>query len=83
MKDIRHKTSFSAQDERGNTRWLDVFVEILDEGKFGFLDAGHARLVGDRKLRCVLTVPAARVVWDSEGLSLTEWTHAGPYSNFK
>jgi predicted amidohydrolase len=61
----------------------DIAVLALDKGKFGFVDAGHARLDGDRRLRCVLTVRAGRVVWDADGLSLTEWTHAGPYSNFR
>jgi dihydroorotase len=61
----------------------DLAVLRLEKGKFGFVDAGHTRLTGDRRLRCVLTVRAGRVVWDSEGLSMTEWTHAGPYSNYK
>jgi predicted amidohydrolase len=61
----------------------DIAVLEMRKGKFGFVDAGLSRLAGDRKLRCVLTVRAGRVVWDSEGLSMTEWTHAGPYSNFK
>jgi predicted amidohydrolase len=61
----------------------DLAVLRLETGKFGFVDAGHTRLTGDRRLRCVLTVRAGRVVWDSEGLSMTEWTHAGPYSNYK
>jgi len=61
----------------------DIVVLETVQGKFGFVDAGHARHSGDRRLRCVLTVRAGRVVWDSEGLSMTEWTHAGPYSNFK
>jgi dihydroorotase len=61
----------------------DIALIQLEKGKFGFVDAGHTRMAGDRRLCCVLTVRAGRVVWDSEGLSMTEWTHAGPYSNFK
>jgi dihydroorotase len=61
----------------------DIAVIELQKGKFGFLDSGHARLAGDKKLRCVLTVRDGEVVWDTEGLSLTDWRHAGPYSNFK
>jgi dihydroorotase len=61
----------------------DVAVLELKKGKFGFLDSGHGKLVGDKKLRCVLTVRNGEVVWDTEGLSLTDWTKAGPYSNFK
>ncbi len=61
----------------------DIAVLELEKGKFGFVDSGHGKLIGDRRLRCVLTVRAGKVLWDSEGLSLTEWTHAGPYSNFR
>jgi dihydroorotase len=61
----------------------DIAVLELQKGRFGFVDSGRARMIGDRKLRCVLTVRAGRVLWDTEGLSLTEWTHAGPYSNFR
>ena len=61
----------------------DIAVLELQKGKFGFLDSGHGKLIGDRRLRCVLTVRNGDVVWDTEGLSLTDWTKAGPYSNFK
>ncbi len=61
----------------------DIAMFEVQKGKFGFVDSGHARLTGDRRLRCVLTVRAGKVVWDSEGLSLTDWQNAGPYSNYK
>src|SRR5713101_1420886 len=61
----------------------DIAVLELQKGKFGFLDSGHGKLLGDKKLRCVLTVRNGDVVWDTEGLSLTDWMKAGPYSNFK
>jgi dihydroorotase len=61
----------------------DIAVLELQKGKFGFLDSGHGKLIGDKKLRCVLTVRDGEVVWDTEGLSLTDWMKAGPYSNFK
>ena len=40
-------------------------------------------MVTDREIRCVLTVRNGDVVWDTEGLSLTDWRESGPYSNFK
>jgi dihydroorotase len=61
----------------------DVALIEIQNGKFGFLDAGHARLPADRRLNCVLTVRNGAIVWDSEGLSATDWIKAGPYSNFK
>jgi len=61
----------------------DIAVLELRKGEFGFLDSGHGKLVGDKKLNCVLTVRDGQVVWDTEGLTATDWTRAGPYSNFK
>lgn len=61
----------------------DIAVLRIQEGRFGFLDSGHARLDGSRRLDCVLTVRNGAVVWDSEGLSVTDWIKAGPYTNFK
>jgi len=61
----------------------DIALLQLEKGKFGFLDSGHAKLIGDKRLRCVLTVRNGDIVWDSEGLSATDWAKAGPYSNFK
>ena len=61
----------------------DVAVIEQQTGKFGYLDSGHGKLIGDRKLVCVLTVRNGQVVWDTEGLSLPDAARAGPYSNFK
>ena len=61
----------------------DIAVLKLERGEFGFLDSGHGKLIGDKNLRCALTVRNGRIVWDSDGLSLTEWTNAGPYTNFR
>jgi hypothetical protein len=35
VKEIRHKSSFPAQDREGKTHRLKVFVEILDVGTLG------------------------------------------------
>jgi dihydroorotase len=61
----------------------DIAVVELQRGQFAFLDSGRAKLIGDKSLRCVLTVRNGKVLWDTEGLSLTDWQKAGPYSNFK
>ncbi len=61
----------------------DIALLEMQQGKFGFLDSTHAQLIGDHQLRCVLTVRNGAIVWDTEGLSATDWTRAGPYSNFK
>ena len=61
----------------------DIAVVELEHGQFGFLDSGHGRLPGDRRLRCVLTVRNGAIVWDTDGLSAPDAIKAGPYSNFK
>ena len=61
----------------------DIAVLKLERGRFAFLDSGRGKHIGDKNLRCVLTVREGRIVWDSDGLSVEEWTQAGPYSNFK
>ena len=61
----------------------DIALIEMEKGKFGYVDADRATMVGDRRLRCVLTVRNGAIVWDSEGLSATDASKAGPYSNFK
>jgi predicted amidohydrolase len=56
-------------------------VGSLEPGGAGNLAVFELR--GKTALRCILTVRNGQVVWDTEGLSLTEWRDAGPYSNFK
>ena len=61
----------------------DIAVLEVQEGKFGFLDSGHARLDGTRRFYCLLTVRNGVIVWDSDGLSIPDAARAGPYTNFK
>jgi len=61
----------------------DLAVLEVRKGQFAFLDSGRAKLTADREIRCILTIRNGEVVWDTEGLSLTDWRDAGPYSNFK
>jgi len=61
----------------------DIALIEIRTGKFGFLDAGLARLPASRRLNCVLTVRNGAIAWDTEGLAATDWIKAGPYSNFK
>ena len=61
----------------------DLAVIQIQQGHFGFLDSAHARLRGDRRAQAVLTMRDGRIVWDSEGLSRTEWSQAGAYSNYR
>ncbi|HUQ92516.1 MAG TPA: amidohydrolase/deacetylase family metallohydrolase [Bryobacteraceae bacterium] len=61
----------------------DIALIALERGKFAFLDSGHGKLTADKRLRCAFTLRDGRIVWDEDGLSTTDISQAGPYSNFK
>jgi dihydroorotase len=56
----------------GEGRTADVAVFELQTGSFAFIDSRRMKRSGNRKLECVLTLRAGKVVYDREGLSCTE-----------
>jgi dihydroorotase len=48
----------------------------LHTGAFSYVDCGRAKLQGDKKLECVLTVRAGKIVFDPSGLSMPLWPEA-------
>ena len=57
----------------------DLAAFALHEGDFSFVDSGRARMKGQQKLECELTLRAGQVVWDLNGRSLMDWDEAGEY----
>ncbi|HEX2035944.1 MAG TPA: amidohydrolase/deacetylase family metallohydrolase [Chloroflexota bacterium] len=58
----------------------DVAVLRHLTGPYSYTDCGRARLDGQGKLECALTVRAGQVVWDPGGLSMPLWEQApAPY----
>ena len=55
----------------------DIAVLSVRKGTFGFIDVSGAKMMGDQKLECELTVKAGRVVWDLNGISRPLWTRKG------
>jgi dihydroorotase len=51
----------------------DVAVLRLEHGKFGFTDMYGARMDGNTRLVCEMTVRDGKVVWDLNGLSRPDW----------
>ncbi len=51
----------------------DVAVLRLETGDFGFTDAHGARLKGNRKLVCELTLKDGKVVYDLNGITREDW----------
>ncbi len=54
----------------------DVALLKLERGDFAFTDCGKAKMLGDKKLSCALTLRAGEVVYDPEGLSMPNWQDA-------
>lgn len=52
----------------------DITVLGVRRGRFGFVDVGGGKLMGDQKLECELTVKGGRVVWDLNGIARPLWT---------
>lgn len=51
----------------------DVAVLRLEKGKFGFVDMYGARMDGNQKLTCEMTLRDGKVVYDLNGLSRERW----------
>jgi dihydroorotase len=56
----------------------DVAVLSMRRGDFGYVDCGKARIRGDKKLECLMTVRAGEIVFDGDGLSAPNWQDAPP-----
>ena len=57
----------------------DVAMFELREGDFGFVDSGRARMKGQYRLDCQMTIRGGEVLWDPNGLSWPDWETAGDY----
>ena len=51
----------------------DIAVLSMQNGKFGFIDAGGYKIEGNKKLEGELTIRAGKIVWDLNGLAAQEW----------
>jgi dihydroorotase len=56
----------------------DIAVLRLETGKFGFVDQNGARLPGNQKLSCELTLRDGKVVYDLNGLTRENWDKLPP-----
>ena len=51
----------------------DIVLLSVQQGKFGFVDAGGYRLEGKQKLEAELTIRSGKIVWDLNGISAKPW----------
>jgi dihydroorotase len=64
------------QEELGNLSVgapADIAVLRVEQGRFGFTDMYGARLRGDRKFDCELTLRNGKVVYDLNGITRPDW----------
>jgi dihydroorotase len=51
----------------------DITALRLEKGDFGFADSNGARMKGNQKLTCELTVREGKVVWDLNAITREDW----------
>lgn len=56
----------------------DVSVLRLENGDFGFTDMYGARMNGNQKLECEMTVKGGKIVYDLNGISRPDWKTLPP-----
>ena len=56
----------------------DIAVLKQNEGEFAYVDCGQARMNGDRKLCCQMTLRAGEIVYDVNGRAVPAWEDAPP-----
>jgi len=56
----------------------DVAILRVLKGEFGYVDCGFAKICGDSRLDCQVTIREGKVVFDANGLSLPRWQDAPP-----
>jgi len=82
LEDIVRRTTWNPaqmihRPELGNLSigsTADIAVFEMEKGKFAFRGSGGGKIVGDRKLQCVLTLFGGEIVYDHPyGLSIPLW----------
>ncbi|MBV6433225.1 MAG: Adenine deaminase [Bryobacteraceae bacterium] len=67
----------------GDGAVADIAVLRLEEGNFGFVDSYGARMSGNKRLVCELTIHDGQVVWDLNGLTREDWRKLGKYGRMR
>ncbi len=56
----------------------DIAVLRVEDGDFGYVDCGGARMNGAQKLHCEMTLRAGEIVYDLNGRAAPAWQEAPP-----
>ncbi len=63
----------------GEGKIADIAVLRYERGAFALKDAWKKKLIGTKRVRCVLTVRDGDIVFDEDGLGFPLWQQAGNY----
>src|SRR5882724_551260 len=61
----------------GEGAGADIAVFDLKSGVFALIDSAQKKLLANKKLECVMTVRAGKIVYDVDGRSFPLWSAAG------
>lgn len=84
LEDVIYRSTVTPAEEIGHAELgsltegaeADVAVLRLEHGSFSYTDCGRAKMQGDKKLSCAMTLRAGEVVYDPEGFSMPLWPDA-------
>lgn len=51
----------------------DIAVLKQSEGKYGFADSGSTSMAGNRRLECMMTIRAGKIVYNPMAIGLPDW----------
>ena len=54
----------------------DIAVIEMMKGRFTYADCGKAKMTGDKKLQCLMTILAGKIVYNPGGAGMPEWENA-------
>lgn len=54
----------------------DIAVLKVQEGQFSYADSGHARMNGNKRLECIMTIRGGQIVYDPMALAMPLWETA-------
>ncbi len=84
LEDVIYRSTVTPAEEIGHSELghlsegaeADVAVLRLEQGSFSYTDCGRAKMLGDKKLMCAMTLRAGEAVYDPEGLTMPFWPDA-------
>ena len=86
LDEVIYRSTFTPAQEIGHPELghlsvgaaADIAVLKQQDGEFGYVDCGQARMNGRHKLCCEMTLRAGEIVYDINGRSAPAWEDAPP-----